>query len=103
MIQVLPNTRFAVQVACALRLYQPVLSRGSLETVDNVLDESEFANAIEGPQTPMLMNAGAWQMSNMMLTAMIRDAPETSCASSYYSRVRRPAASGKRERQPVTD
>jgi hypothetical protein len=57
MIQVLPNTRFAVQVACALRLYQPVLIRGSLETVDNVLDESEFANAIEGPQTPMLMNA----------------------------------------------
>jgi len=25
MIQVLPITRFAVQVACALRLYQPVL------------------------------------------------------------------------------
>jgi hypothetical protein len=99
MIQVLPNTRFAVQVACALRLYQPVLIRGSLETVDNVLDESEFVDAIGGPQTPMLMNASAWRMSNMMLTAMIRDASETSCASSYYSRVRRPAASGKRERQ----
>jgi hypothetical protein len=46
MIQVLPITRFAVQVACALRLYQPVLIRGSLQTVDNVLDESEFINAI---------------------------------------------------------
>ena len=30
----------------------------------------------------MLINASAWQMSNMMLTAMIRDASETSCASS---------------------
>ena len=72
----------AVQVACALRLYQPVLIRGSLETVGNVLDESEFVNARGGPQTPMLINASAWQMSNMMLTAMIRDASETSCASS---------------------
>ena len=44
MIQVLPNTRFAVQVARALRLYQPVLIRGSLETAENVLDESEFVN-----------------------------------------------------------
>lgn len=52
MIQVLPITRFAVQVACALRLYQPVLIRGSLEAVDNVLDESEFVNAIGGPQAP---------------------------------------------------
>jgi len=69
MIQVLPNMRFAVQVACALRLYQPVLIRGSPETVGNVLDGSEFVNAIGGPQTPMLMNARAWQMSNMMLTA----------------------------------
>ena len=43
MIQVLPITRFAVQVACALRLYQPVLSKDSLETVGNVLDESEFS------------------------------------------------------------
>ena len=94
MIQVLPITRFAVQVACALRLYQPVLIRGSLETVGNVLDESEFVNARGGPQTP-----ARGQMSNIMLTAMIRDTPETSCASSYYSRVRRPAASGKRERQ----
>ena len=48
MIQVLPITRFAVQVACALRLYQPVLIRGSLEIVENVLDESEFVNAIGG-------------------------------------------------------
>jgi hypothetical protein len=78
-IQVLPNTRFAVQVACALQLYQPVLIRGSLETVDNVLDQSESVNATGGPQTPMLMNASAWQMSNMMLTVMIRDASETSC------------------------
>ncbi len=46
MIQVLTNTRFAVQVACALRLYQPGLIRDSLETVGNVLDESEFVNAI---------------------------------------------------------
>jgi hypothetical protein len=46
MIQVLPNTRFAVQVACALRLYQPVLITGSLETAGNVLDESEFVNTI---------------------------------------------------------
>jgi hypothetical protein len=30
----------------------------------------------------MLINASAWQMSNMMLTAMIRDASETSYASS---------------------
>ena len=52
-----------------------------------------------GPQAPMLMNVRAWQMSNIMLTAMIRDASERSCASSYYSRVRRPAASGNRERQ----
>lgn len=69
MIQALPITRFAVQVACALRLYQPVLIRGSLETVDNVLDESESVNAIGAPQTPMLVNASARQMSNMMLTA----------------------------------
>lgn len=46
MIQVLPNTRFAVQVACAMRLYQPVLISDSLETADDVLDESEFVNAI---------------------------------------------------------
>jgi hypothetical protein len=52
-----------------------------------------------GPQTPMLMNVRAWQMRNMMLIAMIRDASERSCASSYCSRVRRPAASGKRECQ----
>ena len=45
MIRVLPITCLAVQVVCALRLYQPVLIRGSLETVDNVLDESEFVNA----------------------------------------------------------
>jgi hypothetical protein len=46
MIQVLPNTRFTVQVARALGLYEPVLIRGSLETADNVLDKSEFVNAI---------------------------------------------------------
>jgi hypothetical protein len=88
MIQVLPDTRFAVQGACALRPYQPVLIGGSLETAGNVLDESEYVDPIGGPQTPTLMNASAWQVSNMMLIAMIRDASETSCASSYYRRVR---------------
>ena len=38
------------------------------------LDESEFVNARGGPQTPMLINVSAWQMSKIMLTAMIRDA-----------------------------
>ena len=72
---------------------------GFLDDPGPAVRRERICQCHRGPQTPMLMNASAWQMSNMMLTAMIRDASETSCASSYYSRVRRPAASGKRERQ----
>src|SRR6185312_7680141 len=45
------------------------------------------------------MNISVWQMSNIVPTSVICDAPETSCANSYCLRVIRSAASGKRERQ----
>ena len=91
-----------VQVACALRPYQPVLEAPSRPSTTCSRRE-RICQRHRGSSDANANECQHVADEHMMLTAMIRDAPETSCASSCCSRVRRPAASGKRERRPITD
>jgi hypothetical protein len=70
----------AALAACALRLYQAVLE-APFRPSKTFLNESEFANAIVVPQTPGIINAEEWQMSNMTATVIIRDTLKMGCAS----------------------